>query len=137
MYLTDSIISTEVKKVHTLKKGTLYVFDYFIVSEFNEGIILDFDCIVEVYHYLNSYSEDKPGFGYISNRVHKYTVKVADFIKTKSLAQKVYPTVVVAYGEASKNTFRFEKRINNCHAILCESLDNAVTYLTGTLTKVC
>ncbi|MEP0265749.1 hypothetical protein [Dokdonia sp.] len=137
MYLTESIISTEVKKVHNLKKGTLYVFDNFIVSEFNEGIILDFDCIVEVYHYLNLYSKNKHNFGYISNRIHQYTVKVTDFMKANVLAQKMYPSAVVAYDEASKNTFKFEKQLNNCHAILCDSLENAVVYLTGVLTKVC
>lgn len=133
MYLTESIINKEVKETHLLKKGTLYVFDDFLVSEFNEGVVVDFDCIVEIYHYLNSYSENKLGFGYISNRVHKYTVKITDFMKTTSFAQKIYPTVVVAYDQASRDTFKFEKQINNCHAILCDSLEKAATYLSGVI----
>jgi hypothetical protein len=137
MYLKDSTIKNEVKKIHKLQKGTIYVFDNFIVSEFNEGVLVDLDCLTEVYYYLNAYSENKHGFGYISNRVHQYTVKVTDFMKTKILTQKIYPTAVVAYDEISKNTFKFEKQVNNCSAVLCESLDKAVIYLTGTLTNAC
>ncbi|WP_299766089.1 hypothetical protein [uncultured Dokdonia sp.] len=136
MYLENSAINKEVKKVHQLSNGTIYVFENFLVSEFKEGAIIDFDCFVQLYHYLNSYSENKQSFGYISNRVHKYTVKVADFMKTKSLGQKAYPMAVVTYDEEGENTFKFEKQVNNCQAILCESLDKAVTYLTNNILNV-
>ncbi|MFT5892374.1 MAG: hypothetical protein ACI9Y7_002484, partial [Dokdonia sp.] len=125
------------KKIHKLQQGTIYVFEDFLVSEFKEDAIIDFDCFVQLYHYLNSYSENKPSFGYISNRVYKYTVKVTDFMKTRSLAQKIYPTAVVTYDDESRNTFKFEKQIYNCQATLCESLDKAVMLLTGTLTNAC
>ena len=136
MYLEDSIINREVKKVHKLKQGTIYVFENFLVSEFKEDVIIDFDCFIQLYHYLNSYSENKRSFGYISNRVHKYTVKVTDFMKTKSMAQKIYPTAVVTYDDEGKSTFLFEKKVYNCQAILCESLDKAVHHLTGNFAKV-
>ncbi|WP_299684677.1 hypothetical protein [uncultured Dokdonia sp.] len=136
MYLENSVINKEVKKIHKLPQGTIYVFENFLVSEFKEGVIIDFDCFVQIYHYLNSYSENKRFFGYISNRVHKYTVKVTDFMKTKSLTQKFYPTVVVTYDEEGKNTFKFEKQVNNCQAILCESLDKAVHHLTRNFQKI-
>lgn len=136
MYLENSVINKEVKKIHKLPQGTIYVFENFLVSEFKEGVIIDFDCLVQIYHYLNSYSENKRFFGYISNRVHKYTVKVTDFMKTKSLTQKFYPTAVVTYDEEGRNTFKFEKQVNDCQAILCESLDKAVLYLTGNVAQV-
>lgn len=137
MYLKDSIIQSDVKRIHELQQGTVYVFDDFLVSEFKEGAIVDFDCFVQLYHYLNSYSENKPSFGYISNRIHNYTIKIADFMRTRALAQKIYPTAVVTYNDEGRNTFNFEKQINNCHAISCESIDKAVIYLTRTLTNAC
>lgn len=137
MHLKDSTIKDGVKKIHNLQQGTIYVFENFMISEFNEGAIIDFDCFVQLFHYLNSYSENKESFGYISNRVNNYTVKVTDFMETRPLAQKVYPSAVITYDEKGRNTFKFEKQINDCHAILCESLDKAVLYLTGSLTNAC
>ncbi|GGG05377.1 hypothetical protein GCM10011344_02260 [Dokdonia pacifica] len=136
MYLENSTINREVKKVHKLPNGTIYVFDDFLVSEFKEDAIIDFDCFVQLYHYLNSYSENKKSFGYISNRVHKYTVKVTDFMRTKSLTQKIYPTAVVTYDDEGKNTFMFEKKVYNCQAFLCDSLDKAINHLTGRLVSI-
>lgn len=138
MYLENSTICREVKEIHKLNNGTIYVFENFLVSEFKPDTIIDFDCFVQLYHYLNFYGEHKESFGYISNRVHKYTVKVADFMKARSLAKKVYPTTVVTYDEETTKTFKFEKQIyTNCQAILCESLDKAVASISGDLTKVC
>lgn len=137
MYLENSTIKSKVKNTHILQQGIIYVFEDFLVSEFKEDAIIDFDCFVQLFHYLNSYSENKTSYGYISNRVHKYTVKVADLMKTRPLAQKAYPTAVVTYDDESKKTFNFEKQIYNCQAVLCESLDKAVISLSGSLTNAC
>lgn len=138
MYLENSTIYKEVKNIHKLDQGTIYVFEDFLVSEFKADAIIDFDCFVQLYHYLNSYSEYKDSFGYISNRVHKYTVKVADFMKARPLAQKVYPTAVITYDEESTKTFLFEKSIyKNCQAVLCDSLDKGIVSVTRSLTNAC
>ncbi len=136
MYLKNSSLKSEIKKVHQLQNGTIYVFEDFLVSEFKEGAVIGFDNFVEIYHYLNSYGQDKKFFGYISNRVHKYTVKVIDFMNTKSMTQKTYPTAVVTYDEEGRNTFKFEKQVNNCQTILCESLEKAVIYLEGLFAQI-
>jgi len=138
MYLENSTIRKEVKEIHKLDYGTIYVFENFLVSEFKADTIIDFDCFVLLYHYLNSYGEHKESFGYISNRVHKYTVKVADFMKARPLAQKIYPTAVVAYDDEAAKTFMFEKQIyKNCNAVLCDSLDKAIDSVSECLTKAC
>ncbi len=138
MYLENSIIRKEVKEIHKLNNGIIYVFENFLVSEFKPDAIIDFDSFVQLYHYLNSYSENKESFGYISNRVHNYTVKVADFMKARPLAQKVYPTAVVTYDEETTKTFEFERQVyKNCQAVLCESLDKAIASVSRSLTKVC
>lgn len=129
MYLIDSNLKSEIKHTHKLQTGTIYVFEHFLVSEFSEGAVIDFDCMLEIYHYLNAYSENKSFFGYISNRVHKYNVKVTDFMKTKTIPQKIYPTAIVTYDDEGKNTYEFERQVSNCQAILCDSLDKAVTSL--------
>ncbi|MFC4634297.1 hypothetical protein ACFO3O_10285 [Dokdonia ponticola] len=138
MYLENSTVCKEVKKIHKLDYGTIYVFEDFLVSEFKADAIIDFDCFVQLYHYLNSYSEHKESFGYISNRIHKYTVKVADFMKARPFAQKIYPTAVVTYDEETTKTFNFEKKIyTNCEAVLCDSLDKAIASVSRSLTNAC
>jgi len=59
MYLKNSSLKSEIKKVHQLQNGTIYVFEDFLVSEFKEGAVIGFDNFVEIYHYLNSYGQDK------------------------------------------------------------------------------
>ncbi|WP_299766091.1 hypothetical protein [uncultured Dokdonia sp.] len=137
MYLIDSSLKNEIKKIHYLKKATVFIFENFLVVEYNQDAIVDFDCIAETYHLLSHYSEQKNCFGYISNRVHKYTLKIADFIKIKSLAQKKYPTAIVIYDEQGLNEYKFEQQIANCKAIVCKSLNEAVNSLSLSLTKAC
>lgn len=137
MYLIDSNLKNEIKNVHYLKKGTVFVFENFLVVEYNEDAIVGFDCIAETYHLLNHYSEHKNCFGYISNRVHKYTLKIADFIKIKSLAKKKYPTAIVIYDEKGLNAYKFEKQVSDCKAIICKSLNEATSTLSRSFTKAC
>ncbi len=137
MYLIDSSLKKDIKNIHNLKNGIVYVFEHFLVLEYNEGAIVDFDSIAETYHLLSHYSEYKNRFGYISNRIHKYTLKIADFIKNKSLAQKKYPTAIVIYDEQGLNEYEFEKQVSDCKAIICKSLEEAVSSLSPSLTKAC
>lgn len=137
MYLIESNLKADIKKVHYLKKANVYVFENYLVIEYNEDAIVDFNCIAETYHLLNYYGENKKYFGYISNRIHKYTVNIADFIKNNSLFQKKYPTAIVIYDDVGLSQYKFEKQLSNCKAIICKSLKEAVTALSPFLTKAC
>jgi len=109
MYLIESNLKADIKKVHYLKKANVYVFENYLVID----------------------------FGYISNRIHKYTVNIADFIKNNSLFQKKYPTAIVIYDDVGLSQYKFEKQLSNCKAIICKSLKEAVTALSPFLTKAC
>ncbi len=137
MYLLETVSRKEIKKIHILKAGPVYVFDTYIVSEFNEGALIDYSCFIELYSLLDIYSNNNDTYGYISHRKNTYAVKAADFLKVQSVIDKKYPVAVVTYNEDASKMFEFEKQLYKCDASLFNSLDKAMTWLSQSFTKAC
>ena len=120
-----------------LKAGPIYVFEEFLVTEFEEGAIVDFECFLDLYNLLDIYSPNNKAFGFLSNRVNSYSVRAGDFLKAQSLSIKKYPTAVVTYNESGRKMFAFEKQIYKCQSEVFGDLDPAMSWLTQTLQPAC
>lgn len=137
MYLLETVSEKEIKNVHSLKAGPVYVFDNFLVSEFNEGALIDYNCFIELYTLLDIYSSNNKNYGYISHRKNTYAVKAADFLKVQKVVAKKYPVAVVTYNKEAVKMFEFEKQLYKCDASLFNSLDKAMTWFSQSFTKAC
>lgn len=104
--------------------GNVYIFDGFVVSEINEGVIFNWEnngkvIVQDVTSFLKTNGKD---LVYISNRIHSYSVVATDWVKffKASYALKAY--CIVSNGKLGfmnymvENLF-FSKKIKRFNSI--------------------
>ena len=81
--IKDTNLYSEVIKELNYPFGNVYVFDGYLVSEINEGVIFSWEehaeqIIEDVYYFLGT---DLSDLIYISNRVNSYSIIATDWVK--------------------------------------------------------
>ncbi len=98
-YIKDSTFYQDAIQEMRFDCGTYYLFDTFIVSEIDEGIVFTWDDhakpIVEELSEL--YDQKGDNLVLISNRVHSYSVKPSDWIKFFKSEYKLKGYAIVSY----------------------------------------
>lgn len=67
-----------------VKLGSVYLFDNYIVTEFNEGVDVNFDNFQEVTDIIKNHFGHRP-FGFIANRSNSYSIDLTDSLKFNNL----------------------------------------------------
>ena len=73
MKINSSYLENKKFKLLIVKLGRLYLFDNYIITEFNEGINITFENFSEVSEIIKSHYKNEP-FGFISNRINSYSM---------------------------------------------------------------
>ena len=60
--------------------GKIQIFDDFVISEINEGVTVDIKELREILNYCENKFDGRP-YGYISKRVHSYSVNPIVYMK--------------------------------------------------------
>lgn len=107
-------------KEHTLLKtnlGSVYLFDNYVITNFKEGVDINFDNFYEVGQALKQHFKEKP-FGYIANRSNSYSIDLNDahlfneaFPNLKAYAVIVYNTLTERVFEIENHFFEFNRNV--------------------------
>lgn len=81
MFVSESTIPYKLEEVIIFDYGRFYFFENFIISEINEGVLFDWDLATELIELATSYYGENPKIGYVSNRIHSYSLKPQDWLK--------------------------------------------------------
>ena len=81
MLVSESNINHTLEDVYIMKIGTFYFFKDFFISEFNDGVIVDWESIQEILEIAENHYGDNARIAYISNRVHSYSMVPQDWLK--------------------------------------------------------
>jgi len=102
---------------HNLKLGTVYFYNNYVITEFNEGVHIDFENFMELTLLINSTFKDIP-FGFISNRANSYSIDVRDaelykktFPNAKAYAIVAYSNLTERIIEIENHFFKFNKKV--------------------------
>lgn len=82
------------KKHHT-KYGVFYFFDKYVITEFKEGITVNFDTCKDLCFLINKYYGDTQPFGIISNRTNSYAVFPTDYFYLNNMLFNLKAIAVV------------------------------------------
>lgn len=139
MKILETNITDQIKHIHLLKEGPAYVFDNFLVTEFEEGATIDYQCFKAIYHLLDTYSQGNSQFSFLSNRVHSYAVKAADFLIVEQEREGAlrYKSAVISYDPTGHRMFSFEKKLYKCDTKLFFGLDKAIHWAAPNLITAC
>ncbi|RZS93883.1 hypothetical protein [Aquimarina brevivitae] len=118
--------------------GTFYLFDTFVVAEVNEGILFTWEehakPVVEELTHL--YDHNGSDIVYISNRVHSYATRPADWLKFYKSDFKLRAYGIVSYSRKSMLNALMEKLFMRDRFQNFATLDEAIHWAKSLSEKV-
>lgn len=109
MLVSESNIEYQLEDVYILKIGTFYLFKDFLISEFNEGVTVDWESVQEILQIAESYYGIDSNIAYISNRVHNYSLVPQDWLKFFKARKFIDIMAVVSYTSRERSNILLEK----------------------------
>ncbi|WP_394748508.1 hypothetical protein [Spongiimicrobium salis] len=114
----------------TFPFGKFYLFDTFVISEINEGILMNWDdhgkLVAEELSHL--YDHNGANLIYISNRVHAYSVKPADWIKFFRFGYQIKGYGIINYNRKGYPNGLLEKLFIPSKVQRFSSLEKAIQW---------
>ena len=129
MKINQLDIVQDADSVYHLDIGSIYVFDTFLVTEFNEGILLDYDKYKLIGAIIEDHFTHLESFGYIANRIHKYATTPTELIDVKKHMKSIPRTAYVYYDESTKESSIFESAFCPYEAAFFENLEKALHWV--------
>lgn len=105
--ITDSPLSNKVIATYDVTIGKIYVFDNYVVSEYNDGLHITFDDYEDVRDRIEKHFIDRP-FGFIANRINSYSLEITEAPKFKKAFPKLSAYAVIAYNEQTRRNVELE-----------------------------
>lgn len=109
--------------------GNFYLLDQFIISEINEDIHFGWENIEKVITMLLNHYGDKINIGYISNRIHNYSLEPQLWIDFQKKYDFILASAIVVYTKSNYMNASIEKQIFKKSIKRCESLEQAITWI--------
>ena len=106
-------------KVYHLKLGRIFLYQNYIVTEFDEGVDINFENFKELAQIIKQNFKDQP-FGFIANRVNSYSINLNDAELFNKTFTNGIAYAIVAYSkrteriiEIESHFFKFNKQVFN------------------------
>ncbi|GAB1857194.1 hypothetical protein MHTCC0001_20300 [Flavobacteriaceae bacterium MHTCC 0001] len=111
------------------KIGTFYYFDNFMISELNEGLVVNLEVVLNVTNKLTMkhYGTTTP-FVYISHRINSYSIQPTVHLTTQKLMPNTMGYAVVSYNSVHKEIVDIEKLFLDIPAKMFNCIEEAVTW---------
>lgn len=109
--------------------GEFYLFEHFVISELNEGIHFDWEKIQEVTGMSIDYYGDNPKIGYISNRIHSYSMEPPLWLNFIRDYNFIVATAIVSYNDFNYLNATMEKHFFKSSLKRCVSIDEAIEWM--------
>ncbi|GAA0871853.1 hypothetical protein GCM10009117_09990 [Gangjinia marincola] len=107
--------------------GTFYFYDRIIIAELRRGVHLTFEEAQPIVAKALELYENK-GFGYISNRLHPYSVVPTDYFKLSKL-DSIKAFAVVSYSILNRENAELEKLFFDKAFSIFSDLNEAVAWM--------
>jgi len=109
--------------------GNIYTTKYFIISELNEGIHVDFNMVSTL---INKFSEEISNdikIGYIANRMNSYSFEPQLWLDFNNEYDFIIASAVVSYSDFSYLNSSLEKHFFKKSLRRCHNLDEAIQWI--------
>jgi len=121
-------------KTYTLKVGKLFLYEDFIITEFNEGVELNFESFNEVAEIILLTYRDRP-FGFIANRTNPYSIKLKDVFACNKAYKNLKAYAIITYSEVTEDIIEIEDQFFNFNRKAFYDFENAITWIEKTIEK--
>lgn len=124
-HLEDNLI----KKLTLEKVGVFYFYTNYMISEINEGVIIDLNVVLEVTNqYTKKYYGQQVPFVYISNRINSYSINPTIHFETAKLLTNAKGYAIVTYNHLNTEVAHMEKSFLSIPTRVFSTLEDAVKW---------
>ncbi|NRR90767.1 hypothetical protein HSX10_04215 [Winogradskyella undariae] len=109
--------------------GIFYATKYFLLSELNEGIHVDYDIAGQIVSRFSDYIDKGIKICYISNRINSYSIKPQIWAEFNNEYDTFIASAIVTYTDFSYLNASLEKQFFNKSLKRCKSLDEAIEWV--------
>ncbi|WP_179335138.1 hypothetical protein [Winogradskyella costae] len=132
MKFEDSKYSNQIAyKKEVFSFGSIYVTKHFLLSEFNEGIHVDYDIAIELISRFSPLLSKGVKIGYIANRYNSYSFDPQIWVDFNKDYDAFVASAIVTYSNFSYLNASLEKQFFNKSLKRCKSLEEAVEWITN------
>lgn len=131
--MPEYINEEEVVKIYDLTIGKVFFYENYLVIEVAEGMSFNHEKAKELSVLTNLHFENRP-FGYISNRIHSYSLDPMDYTKIWEVFPNLKSFAIVAYNDLQKTSIRVEKMFFKGKINTFENLNDAIDWVKKELT---
>lgn len=118
-----------IKKLTLDKVGVFYFYTNFMISEINEGVIIDLNVVLEVTNqYTKKYYGHQVPFVYISNRVNSYSINPTIHFETAKLLSNAKGYAIVTYNTINTEVAKMEKSFLSIPTKVFSTLEDAIKW---------
>ncbi len=128
MNIIDSPVNSKIIATYTISIGKIYVFDCFVVAEFNEGLHLTFDDYEDVINIVDMHFDNRQ-FGFVANRVNSYSLLLTDAPKFHKALPNLQAYAVVSYTALARQNVELEKRFFQFNRESFSELNSAINWV--------
>ncbi|QXP78943.1 MULTISPECIES: hypothetical protein [Winogradskyella] len=121
-------------KTYTLKVGKLFLYEDFIITEFNEGVELNFESFNEVAEIILLTYRDRP-FGFIANKTNPYSIKLKDAFTCNKAYKNLKAYAIITYSEVTEDIIEIEDQFFNFNRKVFYDFENAINWIEKTIEK--
>ncbi|REE25564.1 hypothetical protein DFQ09_102154 [Winogradskyella pacifica] len=109
--------------------GTVYVTEYFLLSEFNEGIHVDHKIASELISRFSNLISKGIKIGYIANRFNSYSFDPQLWVDFNKDYDAFVASAIVTYSNFSYLNASLEKKFFNKSLKRCKNIEEAIGWI--------
>lgn len=113
MRIKDANLTEEVQDINLSEYGYYYFFEDFIIAEINQGVSYNWEAAKDIIEAAYKHYGNDISVCYITNRVNKYSVNPADWLKFFKQEHTLNGYAIVSYTERSWINATLEKLFLN------------------------
>lgn len=112
--------------------GEVYLFDNYIITNFNEGVDIDYANFNEVRDIIKNHFEERP-FGFIADRKNSYSINLNDANRFNNSFPNLKAYAIVVYNSLTERVFEIENRFFTFNRQAFKSIEDAIDWVEQTL----
>ncbi|GAA4245071.1 MULTISPECIES: hypothetical protein [Winogradskyella] len=130
MKFEDSKYSTQIEyRKEEFSFGTIYITEHFLLSEFNEGIHVDYNIASELISRFSNFISKGVKIGYIANRYNSYSFDPQLWVDFNKDYDAFIASAIVTYSNFSYLNASLEKKFFNKSLKRCKNIDEAIEWI--------
>ncbi|BAO77603.1 hypothetical protein [Winogradskyella sp. PG-2] len=130
--INSSYLNSRDYTLLNVKLGSVYLFENYIVTEFKEGVDINFENFKEVAEIINRQFSNRP-FGFIANRLNSYSIDLTDAKKFNTHFPNLKAYAIVVYNALTQRVFEIENHFFEFNRAAFKDIENATEWVEETL----